>query len=106
MAYKFSKRFKRLLISILLIGSISCAAYLLGWSSLLTVAEVEIKGTESASVILNELKSKGYPAKVFGTTKTGLHRVAISTFNNETEALENLSQLRLTFAGNTWLLNN
>jgi cell division septation protein DedD len=61
---------------------------------------------ENAEKYVNELKSKGYPAKVFGTTKTGLHRVAISTFNNETEALENLSQLRLTFAGNTWLLNN
>ena len=58
MSYKISKRFKRLLISILLIGSISCAAYLLGWSSLLTVEEVQIKGTESTSVILNELKSK------------------------------------------------
>ena len=58
MSYKISKRFKRLLISILLIGSISCASYLLGWSSLLTVGEVEIKGTESTSVILNELKSK------------------------------------------------
>ena len=58
MSFKISKRFKRLLISILLIGSISCASYLLGWSSLLTVEEVEIKGTESTSVILNELKSK------------------------------------------------
>ena len=58
MSHKISKRFKRLLISILLIGSISCASYLLGWSSLLTVGEVEIKGTESTSVILNELKSK------------------------------------------------
>ena len=58
MSYKISKRFKRLLFSILLISSISFASYLLGWSSLLTVEEVEIKGTESTSVILNELKSK------------------------------------------------
>jgi len=61
---------------------------------------------ENADKYVNELKSKGYPAKVFGITKTGLHRVAISTFNSETEALQNLSQLRLNFSVNTWLLNN
>ena len=58
MAYKFSKRFKRLLISTLLIGSISFASYLLGWSSFLTVKEVQITGTESTSVILSELKNQ------------------------------------------------
>lgn len=61
---------------------------------------------ENAEKYVIELKNKGYEAKVFGTTKSGLHRVAISTYNNEVEALQNLAQLRLTFSGNTWLLNN
>ena len=58
MAYKLSKRFRRFLISTLLISSIAFASYLLGWSSFLTVKEVQISGTESTSVILSELKSK------------------------------------------------
>jgi cell division septal protein FtsQ len=58
MAYKLSKRFRRLLISALLIVSISFASYLLGWSSFLTVKDVQISGTESKSIILTELKSK------------------------------------------------
>jgi cell division septal protein FtsQ len=58
MSYKLSKRFKRLLISLLVIGSVSSSAYLLGWSSFLTVKEVQIQGTSATSVILNELKNK------------------------------------------------
>ena len=58
MAYKLSKRLSRFLISTLLISSIAFASYLLGWSSFLTVKEVQISGTESTSVILSELKSK------------------------------------------------
>ena len=58
MSYKLSKRFKRLLISLLVIGAVSSSAYLLGWSSFLTVKEVQIQGTGATSVILNELKNK------------------------------------------------
>jgi cell division septal protein FtsQ len=58
MSYKLSKRFKRLLISLLVIGSVSSSAYVLGWSSFLTVKEVQIQGTSATSVILNELKNK------------------------------------------------
>jgi cell division protein FtsQ len=58
MAYGLPKRVKRLLISTVIIGSISFAAYLLGWSSFLTVKEVQIDGTESTSIILSELRSK------------------------------------------------
>ncbi|NBO17132.1 MAG: cell division septal protein, partial [Actinobacteria bacterium] len=58
MAYKLSNRFRRFLISTLLIASLSFASYLLGWSSFLTVKDVQISGTESTSMILSELKSK------------------------------------------------
>jgi cell division septal protein FtsQ len=58
MAYKLPSRLKRLLISSVLILSISSASYLLGWSSFLTVKEVQITGTESTSVLLGELKVK------------------------------------------------
>jgi cell division septal protein FtsQ len=58
MAYKLSSRLKRLLISLVLILSISSASYLLGWSSYLTVKEVQITGTEPTSVLLGELKKK------------------------------------------------
>lgn len=58
MSDKLSKGFKRLLISILLIGAISSTAYLLGWSTFLAVKQVQIAGTESTLVILSELKNK------------------------------------------------
>jgi cell division septal protein FtsQ len=58
MAYKLSSRLKRLFISLVLILSIASASYLLGWSSFLTVKEVQITGTESTSVLLGELKKK------------------------------------------------
>jgi cell division protein FtsQ len=58
MSFQLGKRFKRLLILILLIGSIAGTSYLLGWSSFLAVKAVEIEGTESTSVILRALKSK------------------------------------------------
>jgi cell division septal protein FtsQ len=58
MDYKLSKRLKRLLISSLLFTLVSFASYLLGWSSFLTVKQVQVKGTQSTSVILGELKKK------------------------------------------------
>jgi hypothetical protein len=61
---------------------------------------------ENAEKYVTELKNQGYDAKIFGTTKSGLHRVAISTFDNEVDALKNLAHLHSNFSGNTWLLNN
>jgi cell division septal protein FtsQ len=37
---------------------ISALAYILGWSSLLTVKSIEISGTQSSATITNELKAK------------------------------------------------
>jgi cell division protein FtsQ len=50
---------KRFLLTFLSIAVISGLAYILGWSSLLTVKSVEITGTTSSTVITNDLATKG-----------------------------------------------
>jgi len=95
MAYKLSKRFKRLLISSLLIGSISFASYLLGWSSFLTVKEVQITGTQSTSVVLSELRSK----KVEPVVGQKLARVEIRSVKR---VLSDLDWLASAEASRNW----
>ena len=50
---------QRFFIIFLSLALISGLAYVLGWSSLLTVKNIEITGTTSASVISKDLASKG-----------------------------------------------
>ena len=95
MAYKLSKRFKHLLISSLLIGSISFASYLLGWSSFLTVKEVQIAGTQSTSVVLSELRSK----KVEPVVGQKLARVEIRSVKR---VLSDLDWLASAEASRNW----
>ena len=59
MVLKISKRFRRLLTTISVITLVSLAAYILGWSSFLTVKEVSIEGTKSVQVIINKLTNDG-----------------------------------------------
>ena len=58
MAYKVKKRFKRLVITTTTITVFAAVAYLLGWSSVLTVKSIEITGTTATQVILNQLQNE------------------------------------------------
>ena len=58
MPLKSSKKFKPLLLIAILISGIFSAAYLLGWSTLLTVNEVRIQGSTATEVILSELRRR------------------------------------------------
>jgi cell division protein FtsQ len=63
MSLRISKRLKRLLTSILVVSAISASAYLLGWSSLLSVAQVSVNGSGAANLVLNELSRNGIEPK-------------------------------------------
>lgn len=61
---------------------------------------------ENAQKYVIELNQQGYNATLFGVTKSNLYRVAIGTYSNQDEAIEQLNNLRFNFSGSTWLLNN
>lgn len=63
MRFGISKRLKRLLTSILVVSAISASAFLLGWSSLLSVAQVSVSGSSAANLVLNELSRNGIEPK-------------------------------------------
>jgi len=54
----FLKKYKRLVSYLVALSLIAGLAYLLGWSSLLTVKRVEISGTNSISEIQGQLQKK------------------------------------------------
>ena len=58
MAHKVKKRLKRLAITTTTITAFAAVAYLLGWSSVLTVKSIEITGTSETQVILNQLTTE------------------------------------------------
>jgi len=51
-------KYKRFIYIFGAISLVACLAYILGWSSLLTVKKIEISGTNSISVIEGELQKK------------------------------------------------
>jgi cell division septal protein FtsQ len=63
MSLRISKRLKRFLISLLAISAIFASAYLLGWSSLLSVSQVSVSGSSAANLVLNELSRNGIEPK-------------------------------------------
>jgi cell division septal protein FtsQ len=63
MSLRISKRLKRFLISVLAISTIFASAYLLGWSSLLSVSQVSVSGSSAANLVLNELSRNGIEPK-------------------------------------------
>jgi len=58
------KRLKRLLITSLVGSLIIGSAYILGWSSLLSVKSVSITGSNSSSIVINKLKATGVEPKL------------------------------------------
>ncbi len=50
------------------------------------------------------LKKQGYPARVIGQNKYGLHQVVFASYSDRPEALNALSQIRATENKEAWLL--
>ena len=59
----------------------------------------------NASKFLEELKSKGFNARLIGTTKNGLHRVAYGSYNSRKKALQQLASIKLNENKSCWILN-
>jgi len=64
MGIRISKRIRRLITSLLVISTIFASAYLLGWSSLLSVSQVSVSGSSAVNLVLSELSQNGIEPKI------------------------------------------
>ena len=64
MGIRISKRIRRLMTSLLVISTIFASAYLLGWSSLLSVSQVSVSGSSAVNLVLSELSKNGIEPKI------------------------------------------
>ena len=64
MGIRISKRIRRLITSLLAISTIFASAYLLGWSSLLSVSQVSVSGSSAVNLVLSELSKNGIEPKI------------------------------------------
>lgn len=62
------------------------------------------RDVENAEKKLQELKSKGFNAKILGTNKWNLTQVAYGSFNDEIEATNKLNSIKKTESADAWLL--
>ena len=59
---------------------------------------------ENASRQVNQLKSKGYSARIIGQNKFGLHQVVFASYEDRNHALKALKQIRAVENPEAWLL--
>ena len=64
MGIRISKRIRRLITSLLVTSTIFASAYLLGWSSLLSVSQVSVSGSSAVNLVLSELSRNGIEPKI------------------------------------------
>ena len=64
MGIRISKRIRRLMTSLLVTSTIFASAYLLGWSSLLSVSQVSVSGSSAVNLVLSELSQNGIEPKI------------------------------------------
>lgn len=64
MGIRISKRIRRLMTSLLATSIIFASAYLLGWSSLLSVSQVSVSGSSAVNLVLSELSRNGIEPKI------------------------------------------
>ena len=64
MGIRISKRIRRLMTSLLVTSTIFASAYLLGWSSLLSVSQVSVSGSSAVNLVLSELSRNGIEPKI------------------------------------------
>lgn len=96
MSGKLAINLKRLFVTLAVALSFAYLAYLLGWSSFLTVKEVKIEGTSATSLLLTELKAQGVEPVV----GQKLARVDIRSISR---TLDNLDWLSSSDASRDWL---
>jgi len=60
--------------------------------------------TENAEKKVNELKSKGYDARILGVNKWGLTQVTFNSYSDRDEATNNLYRIQKTEFKDAWLL--
>src|SRR5690606_4208581 len=59
---------------------------------------------ENATSKIDQLKGLGYPARLLGVNRYGLHQVVYNSFENREEALSELRMLQRTENPDAWLL--
>ena len=59
---------------------------------------------ENADHLIASLRQKGYDAAILDTTRTGLYRVCIGTFDGQDEALLRLEKVRSEEMASAWIL--
>ena len=64
MGIRISKRIRRLMTSLLATSIIFASAYLLGWSSLLSVSQISVSGSSAVNLVLSELSRNGIEPKI------------------------------------------
>lgn len=64
------------------------------------------KNEANAESLINQLRSKGYPAVDAGITKYGLHRVAFGDYNNRDQAEQQLLTIREKENPSAWIFED
>jgi cell division septation protein DedD len=64
------------------------------------------KNEDNATKLIQELRSKGYPAVEAGVTKYGLHRVAFGDFKNKEKAEQQLLTIRQKENPSAWIFED
>ena len=59
---------------------------------------------DNATRQVTKLKEKGYHARIIGQNSYGLHQVVFSSYNDRTQALNALSEIRASENHEAWLL--
>jgi cell division protein FtsQ len=95
-------KYKRFIYISVAISLVACLAYVLGWSSLLTVKKIEISGTNSISVIEGELQKKDLSLTV-GMRLARVDLRGIKSTLSELDWLDSYSVERNWLAGDVQL---
>lgn len=62
------------------------------------------RSVENAHIKVNQLKKKGYQAKILGKNEWGLTQVAYASFYDKKKAYQQLASIKKVNANNAWLL--
>jgi len=60
--------------------------------------------TENAEKKVQQLKTKGFDAKIIGVNKWGLTQVTFNSYSDRNEATNNLYKIQKTVSKDAWLL--
>lgn len=98
MAEGFKKRYKRVVVTLVLLICTAGLAYLLGWSSALTVKEVKIEGSTEKSTLLAKLNSQSI-APAVGQQLARVNLRSIERVLSQSDWIANVEVSRDWFKG-------